>query len=58
MCSHICSIVIKTAKLLKRYDAIAFHSARIGICDADRSNYTKNLEILRLLEEDELLKNY
>ena len=56
MCSHICSIVIKTAKLLKRYDAIAFHSARIGICDADEELIQKNLEILRLLEEDELLK--
>ena len=44
MCSHICSIVIKTAKLLKRYDAIAFHSARIGICDADDELIQKNLE--------------
>lgn len=56
MCSHICAIVIKTAKLLKRYDAIAFHSARIGICDTDEELIQKNLEILRLLEEDELLK--
>ena len=56
MCSHICSIVIKTAKLLKRYDAIAFHSARIGICDANEELTQKNLKILHLLEEDELLK--
>ncbi len=36
MCSHICSIVIKTAKLLKRYDVIAFIRPESRICiDAD-----------------------
>ena len=56
MCSYICSIVVETAKLLKRYDAIAFHSIRIGICDSNEELIQKNIEILRLLEETDLLK--
>ena len=35
---------------------IAFHSIRIGICDSNEELIQKNIEILRLLEETDLLK--
>lgn len=56
-CKTITQLVIETAKQLKRYDTLAFYSARLGICQGDEKAIQKGLDILRTIEEYELLED-
>lgn len=56
-CEEITLLVIKTAKQLKRYDSLAFHLARLGICRKDEQAIRKGLNILTAIEDYDLLED-
>lgn len=56
-CEEITFLAIKTAKQLKRYDSLAFHTARLGIFHKDEQAIRKGINILTAIEEYDLLED-